>query len=186
MICRSQPYDPQVEALLFMSMSLFAERKFYHPKPQDANFPLVACRAIHILNRCPQIEGLTMQMSVKVVMRDRVHNLLRNCAAAAVRHCEESRVPAPPSVLAEMQAILSASPQRPPFHRFIALWVLSVSLQFGTTPAALLLCKQRGDQLIDLGPAAKVDAVDDLQSQVKPIVDDTLTMLKNLFLNRVI
>ncbi len=184
MICRKEPYDPKMEALLFMAMSLFAERKFYHPKPQDGNFPLVAARAIHVLNRCPELASLTVQMSIKVVMRERVQHLLRNAAAAMVRHCVAARVAAPPSVLAEMQDILAASPVRPPFHRFVALWVLSASLQFGTSHASWLLCKRLGDELVDLGPAAKVDAIDALQSQIKPIVDDTLDMLKELFANK--
>jgi hypothetical protein len=184
MMCRKEPYDPKMEALLFMAMSLYAERKFYHPKPQDANFPLVAARAIHVLNRCPELAALTVSMSIKVEMRTRVQNLLRNAAAAMVRHCVKERVAAPPSVLVEMQTILAASPVRPAFHRFVALWVLSVSLQFGTSHSSWLLCKKLGDELIDLGPAAKVDAVDDLQSQIKPIVDDTLDMLKELFANK--
>lgn len=52
MISQTSPTDS--EALLFDVLVLHAERKYYTPKPVDEFFPLLACRALHVLNRSPR------------------------------------------------------------------------------------------------------------------------------------
>jgi tetratricopeptide (TPR) repeat protein len=52
MVCQKEPTS--AEALVFVCLALHAERKYYTPKPVDEFFPLLACRAVHVLNRSPR------------------------------------------------------------------------------------------------------------------------------------
>lgn len=52
MVCQKEPTAS--DALLFDVIALYAERRYYTPKPVDEHFPLVAARAVHVLNRSPR------------------------------------------------------------------------------------------------------------------------------------
>ena len=119
-------------------------------------------------------------VAVKVVLALQAQNRMRNICASAVRQCMATKAPAPISLIRELRIILEATaPPRPAFHRFMALWVLSVSARF-ETPQPRQLMLNWMEELIYLGPTAKVDATGEFPLQVKPIVDEAMAFKKTL------
>jgi hypothetical protein len=181
MVVRKEPFDLRTEAVLFIFLGLYAERKFYTPKPVDDSFPLLASRSLKVLNRSPDLVTVkTVINDVKVDVGLQAQNRMRNIAASAVRCCKATSRPAPTSLLIEMRAILEDKKrERPSFHRFMALWVLATSARYELPqPRAAML--QWMDDLIYLGPTAKAESTGEFPQQVKPIVDEMMAFKKTL------